>query len=56
MNREIKSNTLEELAAKDFKRIEIIASWTSYNAWMTASYLFEELAGIPTKCVCKYWI
>lgn len=45
---EIKSNTLEELAAKDFKRIEIIASWTSYNAWMTASYLFEELASIPT--------
>lgn len=45
---EIKSNTLEELATKDFKRIEIIASWTSYNAWMTASYLFEELAGIPT--------
>lgn len=45
---EIKSNTLEELAAKDFKRIEIIASWTSYNAGMTASYLFEELASIPT--------
>ncbi|MDD4151621.1 MAG: glutamine--fructose-6-phosphate transaminase (isomerizing) [Candidatus Gracilibacteria bacterium] len=45
---EIKSNTLEELAAKDFKRIEIIASGTSYNAGMTASYLFEELASIPT--------
>lgn len=48
---EIKSNTLEDLAAKNFKRIEIIASWTSYNAWMTASYLFEELAGIETS-VC----
>jgi glucosamine--fructose-6-phosphate aminotransferase (isomerizing) len=45
---EIKSNSLDKLDAKSIEKIEIIASWTSYNAWYIWSYLFEELASIPT--------
>jgi glucosamine--fructose-6-phosphate aminotransferase (isomerizing) len=46
--KEITSNTLEKLAKENIQKIEIIASWTSYNAGYTASYWFEELANIPT--------
>ena len=48
--KQITSNTLDILASKNIQRIEIIASWTSYNAWLTASYWLEELADIPTYC------
>lgn len=45
---EIKNNWLDKLDVKNIEKIEIIASWTSYNAWYIWSYLFEELANIPT--------
>ncbi len=48
--KQITSNTLDDLANKDIQKIEIISSWTSYNAWLTASYWLEELANIPTSC------
>lgn len=48
--KQITSNTLDKLINKDIRKIEIIASWTSYNAWLTASYWLEELANIPTYC------
>lgn len=47
--KEIKSNSLEEIDVKTIKKIEIIASGTSFNAWLTASYFFEDLANIPTQ-------
>lgn len=49
-NKEITSLTLDKLILENFKKIEIIASWTSYNAWLTASYWFEKLWNIPTQC------
>ena len=48
--RKISSSTLDNLVKYKIKKIEIIASWTSYHAWLTASYWFETLANIPT-CV-----
>ncbi len=47
-SKEIKSNALDKIDIKNIDKIEIIASWTSYNAWMIASYLFEEIAEIQT--------
>lgn len=49
-NKEITSRTLDKLLLKNFERIEIISSWTSYNAWLLASYYFERLWNIPTQC------
>ena len=46
--KEITSKTLDELNEKKINRIEIIASWTSYNAWLTAANWFEDLADIET--------
>ncbi len=48
--KEITSKTLEELNNKKINKIVIIASGTSYNAWLTAANWFEELADIET-CV-----
>ncbi len=44
----IMSTTLDKLSSYNIDRIEIIASWTSYNAGMISSFWFEELTGIPT--------
>lgn len=44
--KQITSNTLEKLWKLNIKNIEIIASGTSYNAWYTAMYWFEELSWI----------
>jgi len=46
--KEITSKTLEQLNEKKINKIEIIASWTSYNAWIIASNWFEELSDIET--------
>ncbi len=43
----IKSETLDELNECDIKRIEIIASGSSYFAWVTGSYWFKEISGLP---------
>ncbi len=43
----IKSETLDELGEYDIKRIEIIASGSSYFAGLTSSYWFKELSGMP---------
>lgn len=43
----IKSETLDELNEYDIQRIEIIASGSSYFAWVTWSYWFKELAWMP---------
>lgn len=45
--KEITSNSLSKLDIKNIEKIEFIASWTSYNAWMIWTYLFEDLAWIP---------
>lgn len=47
--KEIKSNTLDKIDFRKIEKIEIIASWTSYNAWYTWAYLLEELSWIPTQ-------
>jgi len=47
--KEITSNTISKLEKYNIEKIEIIASGTSYNAWLTASYWFEDLANIPTQ-------
>ena len=43
----ITSETLTELNELDIERIEIIASGSSYFAWVTSSYWFKELAWMP---------
>jgi len=43
----INSETLTELAELDIEKIEIIASGSSYFAWITSSYWFKELAWMP---------
>jgi len=47
--KEITSKTLEKIDISSINKIEIIASWTSYNAWLEASYLFEDLSWIQTQ-------
>lgn len=47
--KEINSNSLDKLDIKNIEKIEIIASWTSFHAWMIWTYLFEELAWIPSQ-------
>jgi len=46
-NKTISSETLTELWELDIERIEIIASGSSYFAWVTSSYWFKELAWMP---------
>lgn len=46
---EIQSNALGKLDVKNIKKIEIIASGTSFNAGYISSYIFEEFANIPTQ-------
>jgi len=46
--KEITSNTLKILNTKKINKIEIIASWTSYNAWMVAKNWFEDLSDLET--------
>lgn len=48
VNKDINSNTLKQLSEKNIKKIVIVASWTSYNAWLTAANWFEELSEIQT--------
>lgn len=43
----ITSETLKELNELDIERLEIIASGSSYFAWVTSSYWFRELAWMP---------
>lgn len=45
----IHSETLEELNQLDIDNIEIIASWSSYFAWVVWKNWFEELAWIKTE-------
>ncbi len=45
----ITNETLEELNKKDIQNIEIIASWSSYFAWVVWKTWFEELAWIKTE-------
>lgn len=49
IKKEITSKTLSDLNNKKINKIEIIASWTSYNAWLTAASWFEELSDIETQ-------
>ncbi len=48
LKKEITSKTLEKLKQKKINKIEIIASWTSYNAGLVAATWFEELASLET--------
>ena len=45
----ITSETLTELNKENIKRIEIIASGSSYFAWITGSHWFKELSWIPSQ-------
>jgi glucosamine--fructose-6-phosphate aminotransferase (isomerizing) len=45
----INNETLDELNELDIKNIEIIASWSSYFAWVVWKSWFEELAWIRTE-------
>lgn len=45
----INNETLEELNSIDIKHIEIIASWSSYFAWVIWKNWFEELSWIKTE-------
>lgn len=47
--KQINSNSLNKLDIDNIKNIEIIASWSSYNAWFIWTYLFEELSNIPSQ-------
>lgn len=47
--KEIKSNALSKIDVSGIEKIEFIASWTSYNAWLIWTYLLEELAWIPSQ-------
>ncbi len=51
LKKEITSKTLKDLLNKKINKIEIIASWTSYNAWMVAKNWFEELADLETNVI-----
>ncbi len=48
-NKTINNETLEELNKLGFENIEIIASWSSYFAWIVWKNWFEELAWIKTE-------
>lgn len=48
-NKTINNETLEELSTYNFENIEIIASWSSYFAWVVWKNWFEELAWIRTE-------
>lgn len=43
---EINNDTLDELNEYDFERVEIIASWSSYFAWLVWANWFKEIAWI----------
>ncbi len=45
----INNETLDELNKLDIENIEIIASWSSYFAWLVWKSWFEELAWIKTE-------
>jgi glucosamine--fructose-6-phosphate aminotransferase (isomerizing) len=45
----IRSETLESLAEKDYEKIEIIASWSSYFAGLVGCAWFKSLAGIDAE-------
>jgi len=45
----IHNETLDELNELEIERIEIIASWSSYFAWVVWKSWFEELSGIKTE-------
>ncbi|USN59563.1 MAG: SIS domain-containing protein [Candidatus Peribacteria bacterium] len=47
--KEIINETLESLGDHEIKRIEIIASGSSYFAGQVGSYWLKTLAGIPTE-------
>lgn len=47
--KEIKSNALSKIDVNSIEKIEFIASWTSYNAWLIWTYLLEDLAWIPSQ-------
>lgn len=47
--RTIQNETLSELNEYDIDRIEIIASWSSYYAWVVWSSWFKELSWIQTE-------
>lgn len=45
------SETLQSIAPKNYKKIVIVASGTSYHSGLMGKYYFEELADIPTEVV-----
>lgn len=50
-NASLHSETLNEIAPKNFEKITIVASGTSYHAGLMGKYYLEELADIPTDVI-----
>lgn len=50
-NKELHSETLEKISPKNYERIIIVASGTSYHAGLMGKYYLEEFADIPTQVV-----
>jgi glucosamine--fructose-6-phosphate aminotransferase (isomerizing) len=48
---ELHSDTLEHITTLGIKRVTIVASGTSYHAWLMGKYYLEELAWLPTDVV-----
>lgn len=48
-NQTLKSNALEDISKKGFKRIHIIASGTSYHAGLLGRQYFEDFANLETE-------
>lgn len=49
--REIRNRTLDDLMTRNFERVKIIASGTSYHSGQLAKWYFEELAGLETDVI-----
>ena len=50
-NYSLHSETLEKISPKNYEKIVIVASGTSYHAGLMGKYYLEELADIPTDVV-----
>ena len=50
-NSSLHSETLNDIAPKNYEKITIVASGTSYHAGLMGKYYLEEFADIPTDVI-----
>ena len=53
-SKELTKPVVEAFCKKDYKRIEIIASGSSYNASMTAKYFMEKILTLKVEVLSSY--